>query len=55
MPSLRVIHAVTGTNWEGIKVKSDVVAGRGEWEGVSDAKQVGRILAMRDLEAKEEL
>jgi C-terminal processing protease CtpA/Prc len=55
VPNLKPIHAVTGTSWQGVGVKSDIVAGRGEWTGVGDAKEVARRLAMQDLQAKEEL
>jgi hypothetical protein len=30
VPNLKPVHAITGTNWEGIGVKSDVTAGKGE-------------------------
>ncbi|KAH8585949.1 hypothetical protein B0O99DRAFT_695960 [Bisporella sp. PMI_857] len=53
VPSVRVLHAVTGTNWDGIGVVSDVVAGRGEWERVSDALEVGRRLAKLALQNEE--
>jgi hypothetical protein len=58
VPSVRPVHAVTGTNWEGVGVLSDVVAGKGEWEEVSDAEEVGKRLVKRILEgerAREEL
>jgi hypothetical protein len=41
--------SVTGTNWEGVGVKSDIVAGMGEWEGVEDAKEVATRLAVKIL------
>jgi hypothetical protein len=53
VPSVRPVHAVTGTNWEGVGVLSDVVAGDGEWKGVSDAEEVGKSLLKRILEGKE--
>lgn len=49
IPNLRPVNSITGTNWEGTGVKSDVVAGRGEWENVPDAAEVGKKLAMREL------
>jgi C-terminal processing protease CtpA/Prc len=55
VPNLKPVHEVTGSNWEGIGVKSDVVAGRGEWEGVNNAKDVARRLAMRALRPEKEL
>jgi len=50
IPTLQPVHSVTRTNWEGIGVKSDVVAGKGEWTGVDDAKEVATRLAIRILE-----
>lgn len=38
---------------EGVGVVSDVVAGSGEWKGVSDALEVGRRLAKLALQTKE--
>jgi hypothetical protein len=55
IPNLKPVHEVTGSNWEGIGVKSDIVAGRGEWEGVNNAEEVARRLAMRALRAEQEL
>lgn len=55
LPNLKPVHAVTGTNWGNVGVKSDVIAGKGEWEEVTDAKEVARKLAIRDLVPKEEL
>jgi hypothetical protein len=52
VPSVRPVHAVTGTNWEGVGVLSDVVAGKGEWEEVSDAEEVGKRLVKRILEGE---
>jgi C-terminal processing protease CtpA/Prc len=52
VPSVKPVHAVTGTNWEGVGVISDIVAGSGEWEGV-DALEVGRRLAKVALQAEE--
>jgi C-terminal processing protease CtpA/Prc len=54
VPSVRAVHAVTGTNWEGVGVLSDVVAGDGEWEGLSDAEEVGKSLLKRILEGNRE-
>jgi hypothetical protein len=53
VPSVRPVHAVTGTNWEGVGVLSDVVAGRGGWEEVSDAEEVGKSLVKRILKGEE--
>jgi hypothetical protein len=53
VPRVRPVHAVTGTNWEGVGVRSDVVAGRGEWKGVEDALEVGRRMAKVILEGEE--
>ena len=47
-------HAVTGTNWEGVGVLSDVVAGEGEWEEVSDAEEVAKRLVKEILKADED-
>jgi hypothetical protein len=55
IPNARPIHAVTGSNWEGVGVKSDIVAGKGEWEGVTDAAEVARQLAARALQRDKEL
>ena len=53
VPTVRPVHAVTGTNWEGVGVLSDIVAGRGEWEEVSDAEDVGKSLVKKILTGKE--
>lgn len=50
IPTLQPLHPVTHTNWEGVGVQSDVVAGKGEWIDVDDAKQVATRLAVRVLE-----
>lgn len=55
VPNLKPVHSVTGTNWEGLGVKSDVIAGEGAWEGVSDAEEVGRQMAKLVLEPRVEL
>lgn len=55
VPNLQPVHPITGSNWEGIGVKSDIVAGKGEWAGVSDAEEVSRSLAIRILELQKEL
>jgi hypothetical protein len=47
VPNRKPVHIITGTNWEGIEVKSDTAAGKGE--GVGDAKGIARRLAMRHL------
>lgn len=49
IPNLRPVHAVTGSNWGSVGVKSDVVAGKGEWVGVDDGKEVATKLAVRIL------
>jgi hypothetical protein len=49
IPTSKPVHSVTLSNWEGIGVRSDVVAGKGEWIGVDDAKEVATRLAMRVL------
>lgn len=49
VPNLKPVHEVTGANWEGVGVKSDVVAGKGEWEGVEDAKIVASQLVVKEL------
>jgi hypothetical protein len=53
VPTVRPVHAVTGKNWEGVGVISDVVAGSGEWEEVTDALEVGTRLAKLALQMKE--
>jgi hypothetical protein len=53
VPSVRPVHAITGTNWEGVGVLSDVVAGRGEWEEMSDAIEVGKSLIKRILKGED--
>lgn len=53
VPNVRPVHAATGTNWEGVGVLSDVVAGKGEWEDVRDAEEVGKILVKRILVEEE--
>lgn len=54
VPDVKPVHAVTGSNWEGVGVKSDIVAGRGEWEGEKNAKEVARQLAIRALQPDNE-
>jgi Peptidase family S41 len=49
IPTSKPIHSITLSNWEGIGVRSDVLAGKGEWIGVDDAKEVATRLAMRVL------
>jgi hypothetical protein len=49
IPTSKPVHSVTLSNWEGIGVRSDVVAGKGEWIGLDDAKEVATRLAMRVL------
>lgn len=56
IPNMKPVHPVTGSNWEGVGVKSDIVAGMGEWEGVEDAKEVATRLAVKILgQEKDEL
>jgi C-terminal processing protease CtpA/Prc len=56
IPTLKPVHAATGTNWEGIGVKSDIIVGKGEWEGIDDAKEVATQLAAKVLrQQKDEL
>jgi C-terminal processing protease CtpA/Prc len=50
VPELRPVSSVTGGNWEGTGVRSDVVVGDGE-----DAEDVGRMLVARDLGVDREL
>ena len=45
VPDLRPVHSVTGLNWEGVGVKSDVVAS--EMRG--NAKDIGRRMALEAL------
>lgn len=54
VPDLKPVHEITGTNWEGVGVKSDIVAGQGEWKGV-DAKEVARRMAVKLLTPDYEL
>ena len=44
VPNLQAVNDITGSNWEGVGVRSDVVVGKGE-----DAKDVGRRMAMKAL------
>lgn len=44
IPDMRPVNAVTGTNWEGVGVKSDVVVEKGD-----DAKALARQMAMEVL------
>jgi hypothetical protein len=55
VPNLKPVHEITGTNWEGIGVKSDVIAGEGDWKGVGDAKEVATRLLMKSLKPGQEL
>lgn len=50
IPSIKPVHEITGTSWERVGVISDVIAGRGEWEGTPDAAEVALILANRALQ-----
>jgi len=49
IPSLKPVHEATGSNWEGVGIKSDIIAGKGEWVGIEDAKGVATKLAVRIL------
>lgn len=55
VPSVKPVHSITGSNWEGVGVKSDVIAGKGKWDGVRDAQEVGRRLVRQYLEPEMEL
>jgi hypothetical protein len=55
VPSLKPVHEITGTNWEGVGVKSDVIAGEGDWKGVGDAREVATRLLMKTLKPEREL
>ena len=55
VPNVKPVHAITGSNWEGVGVKSDFIAGKGMWEGVPDAQEVGRRLTRQYLEPEQEL
>jgi len=55
VPSCTAVHAVTGENWERVDVRSNIAAGKGEWEDVSDAGEVARRLAKALLEPRTEL
>lgn len=48
VPSMRPVNRVTGTNWEGVGVKSDVVVGQDD----GDAKDVAREMALEALGVK---
>jgi Peptidase family S41 len=50
IPNLKPVHAITGSNWGSVGVKSDIVSGKGEWVGVDDAKEVATRLIIRILE-----
>ena len=45
VPDLRPVHSVTGVNWEGVGVKSDIVVS----EGQGNAKDLGRRMALEAL------
>jgi len=51
VPNLKPVHEITGSNWEGIGVKSDIVAGEGEWVGINDAKEVATKIIVKSLGA----
>lgn len=50
IPTTRPVHVVTGTNWEGVGVLSDTVAGKGVWADVSRAEEVAKKLIKRMFE-----
>ncbi len=52
VPNLKPVHEITGTNWEGVGWKGDVVAGKGEWEEVEDAKEVAVRLEIKELKTE---
>jgi hypothetical protein len=54
VPDLKPVHEITGTNWEGVGVKSDIVAEQGEWKGVG-AEEVARRMALKSLTLDREL
>ena len=45
VPDMRPVHSVTGRNWEGVGVKSDIVVS----EGQGNAKDLGRRMALEAL------
>jgi hypothetical protein len=55
VPSLKPVHEITGTNWEGVGVKNDVIAGEGDWKGVGHAREVATRLLMKTLKPEREL
>lgn len=57
VPDLKPVSKVTGTNWEGKGVRSDVVAGEGVWKGVEDAREVAirLVRGVLEPEVKKEL
>jgi hypothetical protein len=55
VPTLKPVHEITGANWNGVGVKSDVIAGEGDWKGVGDAMEVARRLAVKALKSDREL
>ena len=55
VPNLKAVHEITGTNWEGVGVKSDIIAGQGDWLDVADAQEIARRLATKVLEPEQEL
>ena len=50
IPDMRPVNAVTGSNWEGVGVKSDTIVGEGE-----DAISLGKRMAMGELELRDAL
>ena len=49
IPFLKLVHAITGLIWEGLRVDSNKVARRSKWIGEHDVKEVARILAVEAL------
>jgi hypothetical protein len=53
--SVKTVHPITGSNFEGVGIKSDVIAGKGKWEGVRGAQKVGCRLARPYLKPEKKL
>lgn len=50
IPDMRPVNAVTGSNWEGVGVRSDMIVEEGE-----DAIILGKRMAMKELELRDAL
>jgi len=48
IPDMRPVNAVTGSNWEGVGVRSDMIVEEGE-----DAIILGKRMAMKELELRD--